>query len=90
MVTAEKIEIRELYEFQLFERGSDGEPVPFGEPKRSLQRVTIFEGERHGIEEGRWYAVKRRHITIDEEGNAEFGRWSKLTEWKRPSTSPID
>ena len=90
MVTADRIEIRELYEFQLFERGSDGEPVPFGEPKRSLQRVMIFEGELHGIEEGRWYAMKRRHITIDEEGNAEFGRWSKLTEWKRPSTSPID
>ena len=90
MVTAEKIEIRKLYEFQLFERGSDGEPVPFGEPKRSLQRVTIFEGERHGIEEGRWYAMKRRHIAIDEEGNAEFGRWSKLTEWKLPVTSPID
>ncbi len=36
MVTAEKIEIRELYEFQLFERGTDGDPVPFGANGRCI------------------------------------------------------
>lgn len=90
MVTAEKIEIRELYEFQLFERDSDGEPVPFGEPHRAFDRTMFFDGENHGVKAGRWYAMKRRHITIDEDGYAEFGRWSKLTEWKLPVTSPID
>ena len=90
MVTAEKIEIRELYEFQLFERGSDGEPVPFGEPRRAFERTMIFDDENHGVEEGQWYAMKRRRITIDEDGYADFGNWSKLTEWKQPLTSPID
>ena len=90
MAVAEKIEIRELYEFQLFVRGRDGEPIPFGEPLRSLDRMMTFDDEKHGIEAGRWYAMKRRHITLDDDGYADYGRWSKLTEWKLPITSPLD
>ena len=53
MTVAERIEIRELYEFQLFVRGADGEPSPFGKPLRSLERTMAFDDERHGIEPGR-------------------------------------
>lgn len=90
MAVAEKIEIRELYEFQLYERDANGEPSPYGEPLRSLDRTMTFDDEHHGIEAGRWYAMKRRRITLDADGYAEFGNWSRLTEWKMPVISPID
>lgn len=90
MTVAERIEIRELYEFQLFVRGADGEPSPFGEPLRSLDRMMVFDDEHHGIKAGRWYALKRRRITLDDDGYAEYGNWSRLTEWKMPITSPFE
>ena len=89
MVTAEKIEIRELYEFQLFERGPAGAPRPVGEPIRSLDRVMTFDDEQHGISPDRWYALKRRRVAIDANGFADYGKWSKLTEWKLPTVSEI-
>ena len=88
-MTTEKIEIRELYEFQLFERGPKGEPTPVGEPIRSLDRVITFDDEQHGIVAGRWYALKRRRVEIDTDGFPAYGKWSKLTEWKRPTVTEV-
>ena len=90
MVTSEKIEIRELYEFQLFELGALGEAVPVGEPRRSLEPTVSFDDEHHGIRSDQLYALRRRRIKIDDTGIAEYGAWSRLTPWKRPNTSEVD
>ena len=70
----EKIEIRELYEFQLFELGALGEAVPVGEPRRSLETTVSFDDEHHGIRSDQLYALRRRRIKIDDTGIAEY-RW---------------
>ena len=87
MVTAEKIEIREIYEFQLYERTWNGKAKPVGDLRRMLDPSVHFDGEEYDIKPGKWYAMKRRKITIDEDGYGHPGEWSELTEWKR-ATAP--
>lgn len=90
MTTLEKIEIREIFEFQLYERGWNGSAKPIGEVRRMLDPSVHFDGEAYDIKPGKWYAMKRRKVTIDADGFGHPGDWSGLTEWKRATAPDTD
>ena len=81
MVTAEKIEIRELYEFQLYEQPARGEPRPVGEIKRDLVPSMVFEYDEHEFDPKLRYAIKRRRIELSEDGTPTYEKWEWITDW---------
>lgn len=82
MTTAETIKIDKLWEFQLYEQGKVGGPRPVGEPKRDIQPKLMFTSRDHKLERNRLYAVKRREVTLDDDGRPTYGEWDWATEWK--------
>ena len=85
MTTSEKIEIRELYEFQLYEKDWLGRTKPVGPLRRSLDRRVHFDGEEYALKPSRRYAYKCRRIDIDTGGYGIAGKWSDFSSWQRPS-----
>lgn len=83
MVTAEKIEIRELYEFQLYEQPARGEPRPVGEIKRDITPSMIFRSDEYEFNHQLRYAIKQRRIELAEDGTPTYGEWEWITDWER-------
>lgn len=84
MRNSEKIEIRELYEFQLYERNWWGRTKPVGPIRKSLDKNGQFNGEDYDLQPTKRYAFKRRRVEIDPGGYGHPGEWSGFSSWKRP------
>ena len=82
MVTAERIEIREIYEFQLYEQPRRGEPRPVGKVKRDLVSSAVFLPDQFEFDPQLLYAIKRRRIDLDEDGNPTYNDWEWITDWE--------
>lgn len=80
----ERIQITELWEFQLYELGKIGDPRPIGDPKCQLAPEVFFEWDGYDVDPEKMYAIKRRRLTLGRDGTRSYGGWEWITQWKPP------
>lgn len=79
--TAEKIKIDKLWEFQIYEIGNFGDPKPVGGIVRDLDPYGNYDDGSVTFERDKRYALKRREITLDDDGYPTYGEWDWASEW---------